>query len=99
MAIDGYIIYTFNNKELIDLGELNTLEIYGQKLISTSNIYIYEYGSDEDKIMLLEPNQTFVKGLDEKMDYFCTQNGRVALTEHGFEVSNALLAEILNFDF
>lgn len=70
MAIDGYIIYTFNNKELIDLGELNTLEIYGQKLISTSNIYIYEYGSDEDKIMLLEPNQTFVKGLDEKMDYF-----------------------------
>lgn len=34
-----------------------------------------------------------------KMGYFCTQDDRVALTERGFEVSNALFAEILNFDF
>ena len=35
----------------------------------------------------------------EKMGYFCVENDRVSLSERGFEVSNAILGEILNFDF
>ena len=34
-----------------------------------------------------------------KMGYFCEENGRISLSERGFEVSNAILGEILNFDF
>lgn len=35
----------------------------------------------------------------EKMGYFCENGDRVALTERGFEISNAILGEILSFDF
>lgn len=35
----------------------------------------------------------------KKMGYFCEKNDRIALTERGFEVSNAILSEILDFDY
>ena len=34
-----------------------------------------------------------------KMGYFCEDGERVALNERGFEVSNAILSEILDFDY
>ena len=35
----------------------------------------------------------------EKLGYFCENGDRIALTECGFEISNAILGEILSFDF
>ena len=35
----------------------------------------------------------------EKLGYFCENGDRIALTERGFEISNAILGEILSFDF
>ncbi len=35
----------------------------------------------------------------KKMGYFCNKEASVALTERGFEVSNAILSEILCFDY
>lgn len=75
MVIDGYIIYSFNNTNILKLGEFKTFELYGDEIVCKSIMYIYDYETDnntDNNIKSLSYYQDEITGLSDKVDYLKT---------------------------